>query len=487
MMRRACSAALLIAVWVASDAHAQSTRCTADQLPNSRVNVNKLPSGESNTFMGGGIQVRCPAKKIVLKADSAEIYGDEHRLFLVGNVNYNEPRLILLSDFLTYFTAQERIVATGNVHARLPSGSSLAGPQAEYLRIIPKTRPRAQLSATGRPTVGLVQLDTSGRPDVPTMVVANTLFMEGDSLVYAGGQVQITRTEFTASGDSAFIDSGKETMRLMRSPAVEGKRADHPFKLVGALIDMFSKQRKLDRVISRGNAVATSQDLNLRADTIDLRVTADLLQRAIAWGGASNRAHATSPTQDMQADSIDVIMPNQRAREVRSYRKAFAEGKPDTTKFKIDKSDRDTTDWMRGDTILAHFDTLPPKPPRDTARGPAIRQLVALGDASSLYHLPSQDSCTHRPAISYVRGRVITVDFDNQQVALVTVDGLPTKGGAGGLYLEPAADSGSTCGKKPAAPPAKAGVSAPPTRPSVTAPGPTQRPSATRPPEMAHP
>lgn len=444
----------------------QQTYCTQEQLPNSHHTGVKLPSGQYNDFWGGGVLVRCPGKRIVLKADSAEIYGDERRIYLVAHVHYTEPRLDLVSDFLTYFMPQERILATGNVHATLPSGSKLDGPQAEYFRAVPKIRPRAQIRAIGRPTVTLVQRDSAGRVVPPTSVVSNTMFMDGDSLVYAGGQVRITREDYGANGDSAFIDTDRETMRLMRNPSVQGKRSDRPFSLVGNLIDMFSDNRKLKRVISRGAAVATSKDMTLRSDTIDLRVDQDLLQRADAWGAA--RARATSPTQDMIADSIAVLMPAQRVREVRSYRKAFAQGKPDTTKFRLDRTDRDTTDWMRGDTIVAHFDTLPRKAATDTAKSPEIRQIVSTGDASSLYHLAAQDTCIRKPAISYAKGHEIVVDFDSQQVSLVTVDGQPANG-ATGLYLEPQADSTNACEQ------AKKGTTKAATPATRT---PTQRPGA---------
>lgn len=480
-MRRALPlAAGVLLAWAARPARAQEqpsaaqqTYCTQEQLPNSHHTGVKLPSGQYNDFWGGGVLVRCPGKKIVLKSDSAEIYGDEKRIFLVGHVHYTEPRLDLLSDFLTYFMPQERLVATGSVHATLPTGSKLDGPQAEYFRAVPKVRPRAQINAVGRPTVTLVQRDSTGKPSPPTTVLANTMFMDGDSLVYAGGQVVITREDYGANGDSAFIDSGRETMRLMKNPAVQGKRSDHPFRLVGNLIDMFSHERKLQRVISRGAAVATSQDMTLRSDTIDLRVDQDLLQRADAWG--ASRARATSPTQDMTADSIAVIMPAQRVREVRSFRKAFAEGKPDTTKFRLDRAGKDTTDWMRGDTIVAHFDTTPA--PKDTAKSPDIRQLVSTGDAKALYHLAAQDSCIREPAISYVTGRQIVVDFDSRQVSLVTVDGLPAKD-ASGLYLEPAADSTNACEQ------AKKGtkVATPATREPTARPGARPAPRRTPPP-----
>src|SRR5437762_10673051 len=129
-MRHAFLVALPAVALIARGAHGQDrTRCTMEQLPMSRITAVQLPSKEYNYFIGGGLVVRCPSRGITLKADSAELYGDEKRDFLVGHVSYNEPRLNLTSDFLTYYTAEERIVAAGNVNGRLPSGSTLKGPQ----------------------------------------------------------------------------------------------------------------------------------------------------------------------------------------------------------------------------------------------------------------------------------------------------------------------------------------------------------------------
>ena len=416
------------ALAVASVARAQDrTRCTMEQLPNTRTSGVQLPSKEYNTFIGGGLVVRCPSRGITLKADSAELYGDEKRDFLVGHVSYDEPRLNLTSDFLTYYTAEERILAAGNVNGRLPSGSTLKGPQVDYRRVAPRIRTRAQTLATGRPTVMIIQKDSTGKAQPPIEVVANTIYMDGDSLIYGSGRVQITRPEIAATSDSAFINTGTETMQLMRSPIVNGTKS-RPFQLVGERIDLFSKDRKLQRVVSAAKARATSQDLTLRADTIDLRITADLLERAYAWG--TSRANADSPTQNMIADSLDVHMPGQRVREVRALHKAFAQGRADSTIH------ADTTNWIRGDTIVAFFDTLPPV---DTSKGPEIRKLVSTLNAQAFYNLAPSDTSLHRPAINYVKGRRITINFDEQKVANITVDDK-----VAGIYIEPSNDTTRT-------------------------------------------
>jgi len=416
-------------ITITSTSQAQDrTRCTLEGLPTTRFNAIQLPSKEYNNFVGGGLVVRCPSRGITLKADSAELYGDEKRDFLVGNVKYDEPRLNLTSDFLTYYTNDERIVAAGNVHGRLPSGSTLVGPLVDYKRAVPRIRTRPQTLATGRPTVTIVQRDTSGKEQPPINVVANTIYMDGDSLIYGSGNVQITRPETNATADSSFINTGSEIMQLMRNPIVNGTRG-RPFRLVGEGIDLFSKNKKLQRVIARSRAQAKSQDLTLTADTIDLRINSDSLERAFAWG--KSRARAVSPSQNMIADSLDVQMPGQRVHEVHALRKAFAEGRADSIKFHAD-----TTNWLRGDTIFAYFDTLPPA---DTSKGPAMRQLVAKDSAEAHYNLAPSDTSLHRPAINYVKGYMITIDFEEEKVSQIVVEGKVM-----GIYLEPTNDTTRT-------------------------------------------
>src|SRR6185436_7069519 len=126
-----------------------------------------------------------------------------------------------------------------------------------------------------------------------------------DSLIYASRSVVIDRNDLVAKADSAFLDgrANAETMHLMYKPTVEG-REGRKFKLEGDVIDAYSKDRKLQRVVARAKAHALSQDLDLVADTIDLRMSNDAMERAIAWS-KSGQAKATAPGQAITADSID--------------------------------------------------------------------------------------------------------------------------------------------------------------------------------------
>jgi hypothetical protein len=446
MLRYALAASLAVSF----TAHAQAAappkgRCQFqfDNTPNTTLTTLQLPSKQYNSFLGNGVVARCPSQKILLKSDSLESYGDEGRFFFIGHVDYKEPRLSLKADFLTYFQRDERLLAFSNVDATLPSGSQLKGSSLEFWRAIPKVRPKQHAVSIGRPTITIIEKDPQGKPQPPVTVTGNTVWMEGDSVVAASGEVVVVRPELTATGDSLYLDNGSGFLRLMRKPKMVGTKG-RPFTLVGETLDLMSRQKKLNRVLSKTGAEATSEDLNLKSDTIDMRVTDDLLQRATAWG--KGRAHAMSPQQNIIADSIDVIMPKQRVREMHAIRGAVAEGSPDTAKFHATPEQKDR---LMGDTIIAYFDSIPAN---DTVTKPRIRLLVAIGHASSLQHLPPQDTTLRTPAINYVCGKRITVTFDSAKVKNVKVEDSDPP--CGGMYVEPDSSHKAPPGSKPPTTPA---------------------------------
>jgi hypothetical protein len=388
------------------------------------ANIIEDPTGKRITFLSRGIVAHCIGQGNTLTADSAEYYEAEGRLYLVGRVHYNEPRLTVDSRTMTYYQNDDHLHAEGDVVAVMSNGSTLRGPSADYYRSRPQ-RPLARMFAPGRPTVTLIQKDTSGRgrPPDTAHVVANQIAMEGDSLVYASGRVQITRPDLLATGDSAFLDSGRDFARLMREPSVKGT-GSRSFTLTGGVIDVYSRNRQVERVVATPNGHALSQDLELLADSIDLRVSNNQLERAMAWG--KTRAHAISPDREIVADSIDAIMPAQRVREVRALRKAYAESNPDSGVVSTQR------DWMSGDTIVAHFDSLVGT---DTASRPRIREIVSLGNARSFYQMKNSKGPQTQPTVNYVRGRIIDIVFEDRKVATVTVTDQAT-----GVLIEPATE-----------------------------------------------
>jgi lipopolysaccharide export system protein LptA len=463
-----------------------AARCRTINLNDSpaTARLNSLSDGRGGyiSYIGGGAVARCEGANNLLRADSAEYYQAAGLLVLVNNVFYDEPaRARLTANRVTYYTADERLVAEGNVVVALPTGTTMTGPSAEYLREAPLLRPASRLTAVGRPTVRVIGSGNrapargapragsrgAGRDTSVTTIIANTVVDDADSVVYASGQVEITRTDVVATSDSAVFEQDTERARLLRDARIRGTRG-RSFTLTGAQIDLYTRERELSRVLARQDARVVSDSLTLRSDTVDLRLTEGLLQFAFAWG--PSRATAVSPERNLVADSIAAYLPAQRVREIRALRRAVATTLADTAR--VTTSDRDV---LRGDTVVARFDSAAAA--RDTSKAPPVEQLVAAGNASSLFHLASREGKAGRPSVNYVRGRVITVDFDSGSVREVTVVGK-----SDGVYLEP---SDSTAGPATLSPrpraasaPSPAGPRSPSTAPSR--PAPVARPSRPR-------
>jgi len=435
-----------------------------DATPTSHSNSVKLPSGKYNTFFAGGVIAHCRDQGNTLKSDSAEYYDQQGLLYLIGHVHYTEPRISVDAHHMTYFVTEGRLLADTEVYALMASGSTMRGPHADYLRVLPGIRTRAQLTATGRPHMHLVQQDSASQAPDTAGVDADRVFMDGDSLVYASTKVVIKRTDLTATSDSAFMNQATGYARLLRgSPTIVGHDVNHPFTLRGDMIDLFAENHQLSRVLAMLHGDAVSKDMHLTADTIDLRFDAKVLARAYAWG--VSRAHATTPERDILADSIDVIMPQQVIHQIRAIRKAYATSIPDSTHFKSKERD-----WMKGDTIISYFDTSSVRPrAADSAHGrspapgsssvassgrgggkagapgtttpasdsqPEVQAVVAKRDARAFYQMAPRDKAQTKPALNYVRGRVIMIDLVHRQVKTVTVID-----SAAGVYLEPQSDT----------------------------------------------
>ena len=442
----------------------QERRCQLD-FPNTRTTrlqiVQDPNTKRNNTFVGGGVVAKCAGQDVTLYADSAELYDTIKLYYLFGNVRYREARVNIDADRVTYFLNEERILAEQNVRATLPSGSTMTGPEAEYLRPVAPIRQNARLNAIRRPTFRLVQKDSTGKQLDPATLLADRVSAVDDTVFYAGGDVDISRPDLHATSDSAYMNETREYGRLIRRPQIEGK-GERKFTLRGKAIDLFSKNRLIQRVLSVDSAQALSGDLDLRSDSIDLRITENKLSRAFAWGDSG--ARAVSPGRTITADSLDVQLPNQRVSEVRALGRAYAETATDSTKIKSDQRD-----WLRGDTIIAKFDSALTA---DTASRPRIRELLAQENASSFYQIPSNKGPTQPPSLNYVRGKTITVTFDSTDVQSVVVQEQ-----AAGVFVEPTSDTTAASRQRPrpGAPPG----SVPPPRPTPTpVPGrPTPRPN----------
>jgi lipopolysaccharide export system protein LptA len=437
-MRAFVVAPMLIA-FTALPAHAQGTSPAAHKdcvvrdtgvVVNGQYTTRITMRGQDSTWVGGGSNAWCEGTDQRVRSDSAEQFTDKKLLILIGHVHYTEERLKLDADRITYYTGEERLVAEGDVVGVTSTGTRFSGPRAEYLRPAVGVRTQSHLLAEPRANIRVSPQDAGKDSKDSVNVQANRIIMDNDSLIFAKGLVVIERPDLLSTSDSAFVDKYTEFARLTQTPKVVG-RGDRHFTLDGDVIDIYSKAHEVERVKSLGHALATSDDITLKSDTIDLRVSGQKLQRAYSWG--KSRAHAHSKDQDITADSIDVVMPDQTLRMMRAVGRAVAESTPDSLKIVSKKLDR-----LDGDTVIAEFDSLTTA---DTVKQPAIKTIIATGTAGerakSYYQVARNgEPKTDRPNVNYTLADTITVTFRQRQVYRIRY-----QGHVEGFYEELAADT----------------------------------------------
>ncbi len=430
-----------------------------DESPqDTRMTSLRLPDSTRITFIGGGFVGHCRGEKNRISADSLEQYQASGILNLFGNVQYDEPKKLHMESLrATYFLREGRIIADGNVVAtQVASGSRFMGPSMEYLRPMPNTRPTSRLTAPGRPSLEIIEKDSSGKPGTPIAVLATTMVDVADSVVFAWGDVRINRTTLLGESDSASFNKLTELARLIRGARITNRDKDQPFRMAGDTIDIFSKDKKLERVVALHNGNASNNDVVMQAEVLDMRFKDQKLDRAYASG--KGRAKATTTTQELTADSIAIRLPEQKVRQVTAVGKAIAFSKTDTSKIRSD--DRD---FLAGDTVISWFDSMAVK--GDTSSNARVTEIHAGGNASAFQQIAAKEGPKGRPSISYNRGKYLQVVFDSGQVRYLSIDSQ-----ASGVYQEPFLDSLSDSAKK-----AKAAAGAKTTRPPTPTPKPPVR------------
>jgi hypothetical protein len=206
---------------------------------------------------------------------------------------------------------------------------------------------------------------------------------------------------------------------LLRDPKVVGK-SERPFELDGIVIDVWSEDRALQRVVAGGEASAVSDSMTLTGDTVDLRFAEQKIEQIFVWG---TRAVADGATQRIESDSMDIRSPGQRLEQLRAVGRAQAWSVVDTSRIVTNERD-----WIAGDTIVAQFESVTDSAGAESSR---MKEVVATGSARSYYQLAPPGGERGAPNISYNRGRQITVKFADGEMSTVAVSER-----ASGIYLE---------------------------------------------------
>jgi len=408
----------------------QAQRCTF-QIDNvdRQGAVNETPNG-TNYYAGGNVRLSCRGARIAMSSDSVAAYGGNVVQF-IGNVKYRDSTISMDADFGTYYKSGERWEARGNVDTKnLKTGSTLTGPSLDYYREVKGVRDTLEMFAVGRPKISYVEADSAGgRKLEPYQIVADRVRFKGSDRIWAGGKVTIDRSDFAARSDSMRLDTGKGSDGTLvgGEPILRGLGTDS-FRLTGTRIDLGLDQRELSRVIAKGQGHALNRDWDLTADTIALDLKDRKLENTRSWGKGT-RPYALSTSYAMRADSLVLDSPGQLLHEVRGYGKAWLGGS-------VDSATKDR-DWLRGDTVVAHFGT------SDSAgKKRAVLSRIDAHSAAQSYHLDRNPKTPQRPSINYVRGDAITVTMKN--TAAGGADRVDVRGKVDGIQLEAGADSAST-------------------------------------------
>ena len=447
--------------------------------------LEKIAAGTlSFYFFSGPVEFRCDGG-VVVRADSAVgtqgvAGGQGNTLELVGAVFYGDPLKTLTADWVTYWGREGRVHARGRVVlSDRASRSVVRGAELTYERqrpgrpesrtVVPPgpTRPHATLfpRRTARPAPA----DTAAQP---FEVDADWMEILGQRAFRASGRVEIVRGATRAWANWAEYDQTHERLVLNGQARIQSDSLE----LRGEAVEARLEGDRLREVVARVAAHLTGRDLRVEAPELRLFFEEDRLHRLVAraapgaWaapGPGAAQARATARDLLLVADSIDALAPGQRLERAAAVGRAYAERAPDPLRAGL--PDPASRDWLRGDTILAHFTerkaTPPaarpttadgPAPATDTTRAdPMLERLVAIGPegrARALYRVPRRkgEGTRAAPSVTYTVADRITLQLRNGEVQEAEAQGRIR-----GIHLEPA--SARTAPRPAPRPPAGAG------------------------------
>lgn len=408
-------AALALGAALAGGADAQISRTCTPMLARSGGQGRAIDVGRGlyHQFVSGGVRIVCIGQTTTIDADSVAWYQDLNRLDFVGRVRFQDSTAQLDAARAQYYPGSERLEAFGDVRLEdQKSRSVLTGPNLTYFREAPGVRDTTELFATRRPTVEYRPAATA--EDDPYLIRGDQVRLKGDGLAWAGGEVTIDRSDFSARSDSAALDFERGLGDLIGAAEARGTDSTS-YVIRGGHIAFRLDDGDLTWVQAERGAEAVSAEWTAAGDTIEFTIVANRIQSGGVWGD-STRSVAESARQTIEADSLAIDSPDQILEEVRAFGNARATTEADSVR---------QADWIEGDTVVAQFG-------EQVSGGRGLQRLEATGNARALYHIYASQDAEERAAINYSRGRRIVAFFRGE-----TLDRVNVLEEADGLFLEP--------------------------------------------------
>ena len=413
----------LLAVSILSAASGQAESDCQAQLDSSDVftRIERTP-GRVLQFASGGAWFSCVglpgsenAGEVVWHTYSDSVAWRTHlgRADFVGNVAFSDTTAELTSDRASYYQSDDRLEAFENVRlVNRENGSILTGSHLIYSRSSSADADDAELFADQRPRV---EYWTEGDSVAPTVIIGDRVRLLGSSSAWAGGNVEIDKADFAATGDSATLDLENETGLLIGHAEAIGQDSIG-YTLRGGRIAYRMAEGELNWVQAQERGEGLSADWRIVGDTIEFTIVDAKIQAGTVWGD-SIKPKAMSDTYTISADSLAVDLPNQVLTEMRGFGDARATARGDSTSSEVD--------WIAGDSVVAQFDS--------TSTGArTLTELRAGGNARAFYQIYDEEDPDLPPGFNYSRGLRIVATFEEETLKRVDV-----MGEADGIYLEP--------------------------------------------------
>ncbi|HEM46547.1 MAG TPA: hypothetical protein ENO23_05815, partial [Alphaproteobacteria bacterium] len=295
-LRRSLVGGVLAALWIVAvpEAASAQNRC-ALQISARLSNSVAAPGGGGayTTHLGGGtVTLRCGGA--LMTGDSAVHYESEERAEMIGDVDYRDSTRTLSASRLTYFEPSGRVVATGDVElVRLSNRARLTGPRVSFFRA-GASGGIGRTLATERPHM---TMPPEGGGEAIEIDADEAEFF-GDSIALARGTVEIRRSDFDATADSARFLS--ETGYLYGRPVVTARG----MRITGDSLRVGLAAGGIDRLHAYGAARAEGETVELEAGEILVTRGEEDVRRIEAFG--EGRALAASREFVLAGDSLDV-------------------------------------------------------------------------------------------------------------------------------------------------------------------------------------
>lgn len=205
--------------------------------------------------------VRLNDGKLFVRARYGEYFIEEKKASFATDVVVEDSLTILLADSVVYLRQEQRSLAWGNVCIHdLRDHISITGGRFDHSAV------RKMSTMSGDPV--LIQFDTSSSGRVDTLVVRSKVmesYQDSVRRLVAIDSVEIVRKGLSGKAGHALFFPGNDSLQLRKTPALWYDQS----QITGDSIDIFLKNKKLDRVVVRGNAFAGSRSDSLSRTRFD--------------------------------------------------------------------------------------------------------------------------------------------------------------------------------------------------------------------------